>query len=152
MKKTLIIILIVTLVILLSVVGLILYRSTKTNSSQKTTVEINGFRFLTKIADTDSARQLGLSGMPSMPNGEAMLFLFPDQKIRSFWMKDMNFALDIIFIRDHEIVDIITLQKPSNGKIPGYTSKSSADKVLEINAGLTQKLNIKIGDSVKISD
>jgi hypothetical protein len=148
MKKYLVIILIIALAILLSVVGFIIYQS---RTIKKTTVEINNFKFLATIANTEQSRGQGLSGKDSMPNGEAMLFLFPDQQIRIFWMKNMKFDLDILFIHDHKIIDIITLQKPSGSKIPSYTSKSAADKVLEINASLTQKLNIKIGDSIEIN-
>ena len=122
----------------------------KAKKESKTTVIINNHSFFATISDTKLTRTKGLSDKDKLLTGEAMLFIFPDLKKRTFWMHDMNFNLDIIFIHDQKIVDIATLQKPNNDKIPEYTSKKPANKVLEINAGLAKKYNIKIGDYVDI--
>lgn len=120
------------------------------SKDKKTTVIINDHHFFAVVSNNEITRTKGLSGKKELLEGEAMLFIFPETKKRTFWMKDMNFNLDIIFIRGHEIVDITTLKKPENNKVPSYTSKIPVDKVLEINAGLAREYDIKIGDSVEI--
>ena len=51
-----------------------------------------------KIADTEEERAQGLSGVPSLKKDEGMLFIFPKEGLHAFWMKDMNFALDLVWI------------------------------------------------------
>ena len=64
--------------------------------------------------------------------------------------------MDFVWIRDSKIIDILeNVQPPSSGQpdsaLPIYTAKEEVDKVLELSAGTAQKLNIKIGDEVKIT-
>jgi len=129
-------------------------------TTTKKTVVINGYPFLATIANTPQEREQGLSGKDKLLQGEAMLFLFDDSKIRTFWMRDMKFDLDILFIRSStslttgdEILEIATLKKPTDNKnIQSYTTKNKVDKVLEINAGMSEKLKIKVGDKIEIKD
>jgi len=111
------------------------------------TINIRGHIFKVRVAKNYFTQTKGLSGLKSLKDNEGMLFVFSSPQKRTFWMKDMNFDLDIIFIRNNEIVEIATLNKPSNS-IPSYSSQKEADKVLEINAGLCEKLNIKAGDKI----
>ena len=82
-----------------------------------------------------------------MEENHAMLFVFPDMRLRSFYMKNTLIALDIIYIDDH--YKIVSLQ--NNAKPLNETSLPSgvpARYVLEINAGLVETLPLKIGDSM----
>jgi uncharacterized membrane protein (UPF0127 family) len=78
-----------------------------------------------------------------------MMFVFDKPDFYYFWMKDMNFPLDFIFIRDNEVVDLlenITLETYPQS----FTSKVQADKVIELNSGEIKKSGIKIGDKLDI--
>ncbi|TNE78379.1 MAG: DUF192 domain-containing protein [Bacteroidetes bacterium] len=87
----------------------------------------------------------GLMYRRSMLNDRGMLFIFPDIRPRSFWMKNTHIPLDIIFIDDnYRIVTIQPNTKPfSEQSIPSY---KPAKYVLEVNAGTAAKLKWKEGD------
>ena len=117
---------------------------------QKRKLVINDAEIAVEIADTTEKQKLGLSGRESLPETEGMLFVFPDKRQRKFWMKDMKFAIDIIWIDDNRVVEITKgLQPPRGESIPSYTTKNSVDKALEVNAGFIDKHDIKVGDVVK---
>ncbi|MFH1781353.1 MAG: DUF192 domain-containing protein, partial [Patescibacteria group bacterium] len=85
----------------------------------------------------------------NLEKNECMLFVFKESKSRTFWMKNMNFPLDIIFINNNEIVEIKeNIQAPDSADIPQYSSKYPADTVLELPAGLVADNNIITGDKV----
>jgi uncharacterized membrane protein (UPF0127 family) len=114
--------------------------------------EINGHVFSLYLAGTSQAQAIGLAKYKSIPLNYGMIFIFDKSGLYSFWMKGMQFPIDIIFISGNKVVDVFQ-QVPvvSNGNLPVYTTKSKADKVLEINAGLAKKYGIKIGSEVKIN-
>ncbi len=118
-------------------------------------VQINSTLLKVEIADTQSKRSKGLSGREAIASDEGMLFVFPDIQKRSFWMKDLQFPLDLIWIRGEVIADIFpNIQPPlpnqADDALPIYQSDREVDKVLEVLGGTTQRLNIKVGDTVKI--
>ena len=107
------------------------------------TAKINDKTFKLDVAKTDEKKQIGLSKFKSLPQDRGMIFLFDKPSLYSFWMKDMKFAIDIIYIRGDRVVTIYEDQKPTKDGTPGILTPSEpADKVLEINAGLSQKYNI----------
>lgn len=110
--------------------------------------QVGGNQFSVEIADTVIAQARGLSGRDSLPENQGMLFLFSGSANRNFWMAGMKFPLDIIWINGDKIIGISENLPPAtvvNAVI--YSSPAPADKVLEVNAGLAEKLNIKIGDT-----
>lgn len=118
-------------------------------------VIINNTSIKIEIADTDSKRKKGLGGRESMASDEGMLFIFEDSGKHPFWMKGMKLALDLIWINGDKVVDITENVVPpapgqSDVSLPIYQAKEGANKVLEVNGGTAQKLNIKVGDIVKI--
>ena len=80
-------------------------------------------------------------------------FIFADTDYRTFWMKDMQFNIDMIFINDNKIVDIAgNMPKPKPWDWPAtYESKSPADMVLEVTAGLSDKYDWQVVDQITIS-
>ncbi len=114
------------------------------------TVTIDNATFSVMVAKTEADREKGLSGRNSMPQTEGMIFLFDKPDNYSFWMKDMKFPLDMIFINKDKIVDIFP-SVPIKNQTDMETPREKADSVLEINAGLVKKYNFKIGDLVKTS-
>jgi hypothetical protein len=117
-------------------------------------VIINNKTFSVDIAKTDEQRSKGLSVYDKLPLEKGMIFIFDTKGYYAFWMKDMKFPIDIIYVRENKIVDIfknVPPPKSQNETLPIIKSKEDADAVLEINAGLCQKYNFKIGDFVKIN-
>ena len=108
--------------------------------------------FTVEIARDESARALGLMYRQSMDKGRGMLFIFQDNKPRSFWMKNTVIPLDIIFIgQDFKVVAIAKHATPfSETAIP--SDGLPATYVVEVNGGLTDELSIKTGDTVKLPD
>ncbi len=94
--------------------------------------------------------QKGLSGRPYLDQNSGMLFIFPKASIYSFWMPDMNFPIDILWINNGRVVDtdenMSNVFDPANPRY--YRPSSPAQFVLEINAGFIRRNNIRIGDPV----
>ena len=80
-----------------------------------------------------------------------MLFVFEKRKPHRFWMKDMRFPLDIIWLDNHRIVHIIHNAKPVNSRDEPkvMTSPVPVNFVLEIAAGRAAKLRLKTGQRMK---
>jgi len=121
-----------------------------------TTVNINGYVFKTDVVTSIVDMQKGLSGRETITDNQAMLFVYEDKNKRVFWMKDMNFNIDLLWIDDDQIVgyekDMLAPAKDTPlDNLKRYSSNAKVNKVLEIKAGLIDKLNIKIGDKVNIN-
>lgn len=122
-----------------------------TNTSQQatSTVTIKDQTFKVSVAETEEDKQKGLSGRASLPLNEGKLFMFDKPGAYTFWMKNMKFPIDIIFINGDTIVSITENAPPATkGDAPVYQPTAPSDKVLEISAGLSQKYNFKSGDKV----
>jgi uncharacterized membrane protein (UPF0127 family) len=107
-----------------------------------------------EVVDTVASRELGLSGRKQMGDDEGMLFIFDAPGRYGFWMKDMNFPLDIIWINQNGIVvDIERNVTPETyNQKKTYINQSEASYVLEINAGMAAKFGLYLGSKVKIVD
>lgn len=104
-----------------------------------------------RLAETPAERQRGLMGVASLTDEEGMLFLWGEQGIYPFWMKDTLIPLDIIWIQeDGTITEITTLQPCETEFCPVHTPKGIARYVLEVNAGLMQKWNVQEGMRARI--
>jgi uncharacterized protein len=106
--------------------------------------------FNVEIADTFSERKIGLMNRASLPQQNGMLFIFEQENLQTFWMKDTLIPLDIIFAdKNLKIVNIVKSAQPClNEPCSLYTSIEPAKFVLEINGGLADLFGIKIGDSL----
>ncbi len=120
-------------------------------SKQATQVTINNKTFNVKIADTEKERQIGLSNTEKLSENQGMLFVFDKPDFYSFWMKNMDYPIDIIYISGDKVTTVIENAKPgsSEANLEIYQPDSASDKVLEVNAGLAKKYNIKKGTVVK---
>ncbi|MCL5667184.1 MAG: DUF192 domain-containing protein [Patescibacteria group bacterium] len=108
-----------------------------------------------QVVNTPQDMQQGLSGRTSLANNKGMLFDFGQQEnnMPYFWMKDMNFNLDLIWIKNNKIVGITkNVPKPEPGtpdsQLPFYSPPSPIDSVLEVNAGWADRNGIKAADEV----
>ena len=123
-------------------------------NNKNPTIIIENKTFLLDVAKSAREQEIGLAKYNKLPQNMAMLFPFSNYGYYSFWMKNMKFPIDIIYIKDDKIVDIFTNvpnPKSENEKLKIYVSKSKANYVLEINANLSKHYGFKIGSSVKIN-
>ncbi|PIP28335.1 MAG: hypothetical protein COX29_01655 [Candidatus Moranbacteria bacterium CG23_combo_of_CG06-09_8_20_14_all_35_22] len=111
-------------------------------------IEINGQKFRVELVKTVQKQSQGLGGRENLAENEGMLFDFGKYGEYAFWMKDMKFNLDIIWIADDKIVHLE--KNISHNYLKKINPKIMADKVLEINAVISDKYNFKIGDRVII--
>ena len=124
------------------------------NSQPKSTVTIDGHTFHVTVANTEQEKETGLSNTISLPQNQGMLFPFSKPDYYGFWMRNMNYPLDIIYIAHNKIVSIANnVAKPTDpsAPLPVYKPSQPADTVLEINGGLTNMYHFSIGDSVTTS-
>jgi hypothetical protein len=106
------------------------------------------FTFLVEVADTPAKRELGLMYRRDLPADRGMIFLFPEEAVQTFWMKNTPLPLDMIFIdSQHRIVGIVEQAAPFSLE-PRSVGRAS-QFVLEINGGLSRRYGIKAGDAVR---
>jgi hypothetical protein len=104
-----------------------------------------------EVADTPARQQRGLSGRPSLPAGQGMLFVYAEPQQRGFWMPDMHFDIDIVWIRAGRIVHVESdVPHAVSGPLPVYRPSEPADLVLEVAAGTAQRLGWRVGDAVRV--
>lgn len=122
-------------------------------ATDKEEISIDNNKLTTEIADNDLTRSRGLGGRANLGQDEAMLFVFDQADFYTFWMLDMKFPLDFIWINGDQIVDItqnVPAPAPGQKNLPIYRPKAKADKVLEVNAGWASAHNIIIGDKIRM--
>lgn len=112
-------------------------------------VTIGRIEFTVDIANEPAEWRRGLVGHPPLMAGEGMLFIFPSASNHTFWMKDMEFSIDIIWIANNKVIGYVDNAVPDRGEIL-YKSPGKVDKVLEIAAGERKRLEITIGAPVTV--
>ncbi len=112
-------------------------------------VEINGRKVEIELARTQAEQIKGLSGHKPLGKNQGMLFIFSELTPRSFWMKNMLFPIDIIWIKDNTVIKI-SPNLPPEGDSPQktYQSDEPANYVLEVPAGWAEKNKITAGANV----
>ena len=137
----------ILIIITLSIVILILI------NNKESRVCIKKICFNIEIAKTQEEREKGLMYRSHLEENKGMLFIFQDEEIYPFWMKNTLIPLDIIWInKDLEIVEIKNNFQPcEEDSCPSYKPKQKAFYVLEINAGLAEKYGFKEGDKIYLN-
>ncbi len=107
-----------------------------------------------EVVISKQATKKGLMGRQKL-NHDGMLFIYPQGRIPIFWMKNMLFDIDIIWINQGKVVQIDqSVTKPSPGSndraLRRYTPDQEADMVLEVNSGKSKEWSISVGDSVHL--
>jgi uncharacterized membrane protein (UPF0127 family) len=120
-----------------------------------TPIQVGREKLFVEVVTTEPAYERGLSNRPTLKGNQGMLFDFRHEGAQrpGFWMKDMLFNLDLIWIKNGLVVDITknALAPEVNTKLnelPLYKPNSDIDMVLEVNSGWTDKNNIRIGDQL----
>lgn len=120
----------------------------KSPAKKRPSLTLNNRRIFVEIAKTDTERRQGLSGHPPLTDDAGMLFIFDQPGNYGFWMKEMLFPLDFIFIDGDVVVDLVqNVPFPVSEEDPvTVRAKFPFDKVLEIKAGKGQEMGVEVGD------
>jgi len=145
---------VITIVIVIIIIVVINFIGKQRNSNFKKAYVADNFLWV-KIAQTSEEKKQGLSGVEKLKDDEGMLFVLPGKTRPVFWMKDMNFALDAVWIANGKVVDLTEnvpapLAETTDSQIVRFQPKTTVDMVLEVNAGWIKENNIEIGDSFKL--
>ena len=115
-----------------------------------TTVQVGGLEVQITVAQTPLERQRGLSGHESLAPDEGMLFVFPEDGKYAFWMKDMRFSIDIVWLSADGGI-IYMAQNVSPDTYPAnFAPPTPARYVLELPAGFVGRNNVSVGDIVRL--
>lgn len=115
----------------------------------KSRVVFGGKDFAVDVADTSFTLKKGLSGREKLSSSEGMFFIFGTPEKYGFWMKEMNFPIDIIWMdKDFYITHIEKNVEPSTYPTVFYPEKESL-YVLEVASGQSDILGVKLGDRVE---
>ena len=111
-------------------------------------MQVGSQPFILELAATDKTRQHGLMHRQSLPPDRGMLFVFPDEAHRSFWMRNTLIPLDIVYLDRNGKVVSISQMKPLDES--GVRSAAPAKYAIELNAGAAAKAGVKVGDVLKV--
>jgi len=141
--------------IIILVIGFLIYLKFPRKAAKTINQRINGQNITLEIADNIYLQAKGLSGRTQLCSHCGMLFIFNNESIQSFWMKDTLISLDMIFInKSGQITDIYTAApEPGKGdlELTIYQSSLPAKYVIELNAGISAKLGLKKGDHLDLN-
>ncbi len=103
-----------------------------------------------EIANTEAEQIRGLSGRRDLAAGSGLLFVFQDEATYGFWMKEMHFSIDILWIgADLRVVHVA--ENVSPGTFPKvFRPSQPARYVLELNAMDAEKLGVRVGTPVTL--
>lgn len=120
----------------------------------KAVIKINEQELKVLVADTADHRYRGWSGKKDMGSYDGMLFVYPNLGQHTMVMRKMNFPLDIIWLKNLQIIDIAPNVMPENknteAEYAPYFARTDSNLVLEMPAGFALENNLKIGDKIEI--
>jgi len=119
-------------------------------TNQTRTLHVGTVAFQTEIANTVALREHGLMGRTDLTDDNAMLFVFPDETTRVFWMKDTPTPLSIAYIsKSGEVKEILDMEPFSLAPVP---SQHSVQYALEVKQGAFARRGVKVGDVIPADD
>ena len=113
---------------------------------------LKGEKFSVELAETSEKQALGLMFREEMAEDHGMLFIFPAEGMRRFWMKNTRIPLDILYFdAELKLVSVSENVRPCKTRnCPTYPSKGPARYVLELNAGKAAELGVQPGDLLEL--
>lgn len=128
------------------------FKNSKTKTQTQTkTIVANSNLVTAEISSTYKAKVQGLSGRLSLKKGEGMLFIFPKDGLYAFWMKDMNFPIDIIWLNAQKKIVSVSKTVTPESYPKTVTSSEPATYILEVPAGFADTHNITLDTTVDFS-
>lgn len=113
-----------------------------------TQMAVGNAQFILEIANDPREREIGLMKRDSMPADHGMIFVFPDEQPRKFWMKNTRFDLDILYVDSIGKVD--SIKRMLAYDLKGAPSDGPAKYAIELHAGTAEKIGVKPGDRLDI--
>jgi uncharacterized membrane protein (UPF0127 family) len=142
-------------VVAISIVGYVFFNNESAPEAAivpTRTISIEGKSLRVAVADTDALRAQGLSGSDPLAENEGMLFVFAEDGTYSFWMKDMRYAIDILWLdAEGRVVHIEKGIAPETYPT-SFTSHSPSRYVLEVRAGYADQHDIQIGSRATLEE
>lgn len=147
MKKILVIVAVGTF---LSISGVFLFWFQGRLDSETIARFENGAEIIVEIADEAEEQSRGLSGRTELASNRGMLFIFNESVTQRFWMRDMLFPIDIIWLNSGTIIGFEENVNPPivDGILEIYESPGPVDMVMEVNAGFIKSVGLVIGGRV----
>ena len=110
----------------------------------------DGKTIYANLVKTEADRMRGLMFRKTLNEDQGMLFVFVSEGLYSFWMKNMNFAIDILWLdRDKRIIHLEREVPPCEKEpCPSYAPRVPAKYVLELKAGSIEKRKLKLYDRI----
>jgi uncharacterized membrane protein (UPF0127 family) len=116
----------------------------------KRSVVVGETAIIVDIADEPDERERGLSNREDLPEGTGILFIFEEKDLHGFWMKDMNFSIDILWFNEFgELVYYVKNVNPDTYPVI-FTPDEPAKYVIEVPAGFIKEEGIKMGDKIDL--
>lgn len=114
-------------------------------------VSLNGSKYRVELALSESQQQRGLGGRDSLPANTGMLFVFQDPSVQCFWMKDMLFPIDMLWL-DEDGKVLYMAERVSPDTYPEtFCGEGQTKYVLELPAGTAAERSIGLGDRIPIN-
>lgn len=133
------------------------YQLPQTDVSPLRAIQLSGQTIRVSVADTEASREQGLSGRTNLSEDEGMLFVFPKDGKYAFWMKDMHFPIDIMWLSadpstgSGQAVVVYMAQNVSPDSFPQtFRPDVLARYVLELPAGYAKEYNVQVGDVAQL--
>ena len=111
-------------------------------------MQIGNQQFTLEVAATPKSQQLGLMHRQSMPADRGMIFVFPQERQLSFWMKNTLIPLDIVYAdKAGKVVSVKQMKPMDETPVP---SDAPAKYAIELNQGTANRVGVKVGDVLQI--
>ncbi len=136
------------LITVLVILGLYFWSWEHTTQYKTIVLTMGGESFSTEIADTPAKQQLGLSYRDSITSNNAMLFVFPVAGNYQFWMKDMNFPIDIMWLDSGKKIIYIEKNLSPATYPQSFGPAVASQYVIEVANGTADRLRLSLGDNV----
>jgi uncharacterized membrane protein (UPF0127 family) len=129
-------------------------KTTATSNLQTVTIDSNEgeVEVRVEIADSPAEQARGLMDRTALAEDRGMLFVFPEEEVRSFWMRNTLIPLSIAYMDSQgRIVDIQDME-PLDDDEPHYVSAEPARYALEVNQGFFDERGVEAGDRVELPE
>lgn len=115
-------------------------------------VELGGRSVPVDVADTPELRRQGLSGRPSLAEGTGLVLLWDVPTRTSIWMPNMNFPIDVIFVKDEAVLAVYQNAQPClpDAPCPTFGPSVPVDWVLEVPAGSAAAWGVSPGSPIRL--
>jgi len=110
------------------------------------------YTYAVEVSDNRDTRMKGLMEREKLDADKGMLFIFEDERIPAFWMKNMKIPLDMVFMdKDYKVVDYFeNVPACTADPCPHYLPSVNSKYVVEVNAGTVDKIGLQKGDLAEV--